>query len=390
VPDRSPKTRARLVLLLAGSLLLFAPHRVVAQATRADSAAILLDAASRLERVGRTEAALDLYRMILDRFGDTVAGDRVRQLLQSPGGRSTRSGRVELQVWSTLYGLWLGVAVPAAFGADGPEPYGVGLLVGGPIGFLAGMGLARSREFTDGQTRAITFGGTWGTWQGFGWSEVFDWGDGLQCEGDQCVSDGGPEEKFAGMILGGLTGIGVGLALSGQTITDGVATSVSLGSLWGSWFGLSLGVIADLENDDLLAAVLLGGNGGLVGSAVLASRTGISRGRARLISIAGVIGGLAGGGIDLITQPDGDKTLIAIPLIGSVVGLTIGAVTTRNFDRSPVGGDPDAGPDALFRIDGGRFEVDTPTPWLTLESANIAGRTTRRPALGLTLLRARF
>lgn len=376
---------------MAGSLLLFAPRPSAAQATRADSAAILLDAAARLERDGRTDAALDLYRMILDRFADTAAGDRARQVLQGPGGgRSTPGGRVELQVWSTLYGLWLGVAVPAAFGADGPEPYGVGLLVGGPIGFLAGMGLARSREFTDGQTRAITFGGTWGTWQGFGWSEVFDWGDGLQCDGDLCVSDGGPEEKFAGMILGGLTGIGVGIALSRQTITDGVATSVSLGALWGSWFGLSLGVLTDLEDDDLLAATLLGGNGGLVGSAVLASKTGMSRGRARLISIAGVIGGLAGGGIDLITQPDGDKALIAIPLAGSLLGLTIGAVTTRNFDRAAAGGDADDAGEALFRFDDGRFAVNTPTPWLALQTAVVNGRETRRPALGLTLLRARF
>jgi hypothetical protein len=173
--------------------------------------------------------------MILDRFGGTPAADRARGMIgERTGARSTSGGRVELQVFSTLYGLWLGVAVPAAFGAEGSEAYGIGLLIGGPAGFLTGLGLARSRDLTSGQARAITYGGLWGTWQGFGWTEVLDLGEGLTCDLDLCVNDGGPEERFAGMVLGGLAGIGLGVLLSGRPITDGVATSATLGSLWGT------------------------------------------------------------------------------------------------------------------------------------------------------------
>jgi len=358
--------------------------------TRADSAAILLDAAVRLDRSGRSDAAGALYEMIIDRYGGTPAAGEARALLsRAPGGRSTRSGRVELQVWTTLYGLWLGVAVPAAFGADGPEPYGIGLLVGGPAGFLTGLGLARSRELTDGQARAITFGGTWGTWQGFGWASVFDWGDGYQCDVDLCVDSGSAEEKFVAMIAGGLAGVGTGIILSRRPITSGVATSVSLGSMWGTWFGLATGVMADLEGDDLLAATLIGGNAGLVSAALIAHRAGMSRNRARLISIAGVVGGLAGGGIDLIVQPDNEKVGIAIPLIGSLAGLAVGTVTTRNFDRPAPepGGDTD---NALIRMNDGRWVVGAPMPTLVMRRAELNGRSVRVPALGLTLLSAKF
>lgn len=382
---------ALLALFAAGFVLTVAPMRVQAQATRADSAAILLDAATRLERDGRSEAADALLEMILQRFGGTPAAEQARSLLaQAPGGRSTRSGRVELQVWTTLYGLWMGVAVPAAFGAEDPEPYGVGLLVGGPVGFLTGLGLARSRTLTDGQARAITFGGTWGTWQGFGWAEVFDWGEGLECDGDVCTGGDSSEELFGAMIIGGLTGIVTGTLLSNRPVPDGVATSVSLGSMWGSWFGLATGILTDLEGDDLLAATLLGGNGAVLGAALLTPRWNMSRNRARLISIAGVVGGLAGGGIDLIVQPDNEKTAVAIPLVGSVAGLAIGAATTRGYDQRQGGQDGASGGAALLEVTGGRWSAGLPAPALVRQHVARNGRSIGGTALGFTLVRATF
>jgi hypothetical protein len=390
VREAGPKTSTRLVLLVVAAWLFAWPATPIeAQVTRADSAAILLDAATRLEQGGRTDAARDLYAMILDRFGGTPAADRAREMIaERTGARSASGGRVELQVFSTLYGLWLGVAVPAAFGAEGSEAYGIGLLIGGPAGFLTGLGLGRSRELTSAQARAITYGGLWGTWQGFGWAEVLDLGEGPTCELDFCTSDGGPEERFAGMVLGGLAGIGIGVLLSGRTITDGVATSAVLGSLWGSWFGFSLGFIGDLRDDDLIASSLLAGNAGLFASALIASRTNISRNRARLISIAGVIGALAGGGIDLIARPADDNVLLAIPLVGSIAGLTIGTLATRGFDRT---GSPDDGEldGSLLRYDR-EWGLGIPVPSLAGISDRVGGREVRRPALGLTLFRARF
>ncbi len=378
--------------LLAALVLLatLVPGRGTAQqVSRADSAAVLLAGARLLDARGETAAANALFQLIVDRFGDTPAALEASQRARSPGtSQSTRSGRVELQVWTTLYGLWLGVAVPAAFGADGPEAYGVGLLIGGPAGFLTGLGLARSRELSDGQARAITLGGTWGTWQGFGWAEVLDIGEGLTCDGDVCTSESSSEETFTAMIVGGIAGIVTGALLSRKDISQGVATTVNFGALWGTWFGFAAGYLADLEDDNLMAATLLGGDAGLLGTMILAPRWNMSRNRVRLISIAGVIGGLSGAGVDLIVQPDDDKVAVAIPMATSALGLLIGAVTTRNYDAQSGGGDDaDA---ALLRFEHGRFALGAPAPVPMLLPVERAGRTRLAPAAGVTLFRARF
>jgi hypothetical protein len=88
-------------------------------------------------------------------------------------------------------------------------------------------------------------------------------------------------------------------------------------------------------------------------------------------------------------RPDDDDALMAIPLVGSIAGLTIGTLTTRNFDRgvSPGGDDLD---DALLRFDGGDWALGTPVPSLSSMTDRVGGRDVRRPALGFTLFRARF
>jgi hypothetical protein len=304
-------------------------------------------------------------------------------------------GTVELTVWMTLYGAWLGLALPGALGADSAEPYGVGLLAGGPAGFLAGRGLARALELTEGQARAITLGGTWGSWQGFGWREVFDWGVEQRCEApfggyEYCYdAEDDFEETFAAMVLGGLAGIAGGALLSGRDISPGTASVVNYGSLWGTWFGLGTGVLMDLEDDDLLAATLVGGNAALLATALMAPGWNVSRSRARLVSILGVLGGLGGAGLDLIVQPDDEKVAIAIPLAGSIAGLLIGIASTR--DSGPVANSLEAAADgALLRLEDGRLSFGMPNPvptWVTFDGPR---GPELRPALGLEIFRARF
>jgi hypothetical protein len=265
-------------------------------------------------------------------------------------------------------------------------------VLGGPFGFLAGAGLARSRELTDTQSRAITFGGTWGTWQGYGWANVLDWGeldpstcDPLTgCRGE----DRSTERRFAGMVLGGVAGIATGAALSRRDLAPGDMAMASFGALWGTWFGLAGGIIARAEDDNLLASALLAGDGGLLATALLAPGWHVSRNRARLISIAGVIGGVAGAGVDLIVQPDDERTAIAIPLATSIVGLAIGVATTRGIAARSV---PDTGPDAaLLQIEGGRVSSGVPMPVTRVVPVVRHGRRTREVVAGVTLIQVRF
>ena len=130
----------------------------------ADSANILLDAAESFESDGRWDVAEALYRFIAEHFDTTPASFQARtRFLALNRVGAEGSGSVELRVWATTFGLWLGVAVPAWLGADQPEPYGAGLLLGGPAGYFGGKVLAESLDLTEGQARAVTLGGTWGT-----------------------------------------------------------------------------------------------------------------------------------------------------------------------------------------------------------------------------------
>lgn len=337
------------VLLLAG---LTATSDSLSAQTPDQAAAVLLRAAIQFEQDEMTDIATAIFRLILREYPNTSAGAEARtRLAGARESESASSGRTELKVWSTLYGLWLGVAIPGAFNADGSEPYGLGLLVGGPAGYLTGKAYGESRPISIGQARAITWGGTWGTWQGMGWA---------------IVAEAESEGVFGAMIGTGLAGVAVGGLLSHREISDGLATTINLGSLWGSWFGVAGGVLGDLEGDELLAATLIAGNVGLVTTAVGGRNWNLSRSRARLISVAGVIGGLGGAGIDMLVQPDDEKVAIAIPLVGSILGLAIGARRTR--DRSQEDGAQDsfrsdsAPLGALLNWSAGEFSLGTPLP----------------------------
>jgi hypothetical protein len=389
----------RRVVLFVGVLAVLAggrtDARLSAQVTAVDSAAVLLDAADRFDAEGQRDVAQAVLRYVLRRFPGTPAAMIAGQRLNAVRERGTAgSGRVELQVWSTLYGLWLGVAVPGAFGADDSEPYGLGLLAGGPLGFLAGSHVLGRGEITEGQARAITLGGSWGTWQGFGWAEVLDLGQQTVCYddgyGEYCYEDDrSSEETFASMIVGGLAGIAAGTALSRRTISPGTATAANFGALWGSWLGFGTGYVADLEDDALLGATLLAGDAGLLGMAAMAPRWNVSRSRARLVSIYGVVGGLSGLGVDLLAQPDDEKVAVGIPLAGSIVGLAVGIAATRDYDGVEVASASVPG-GALLNLEGGDWNIGAPLPFPRRVELDLPGRTLRRTALGLTLLQAKF
>jgi hypothetical protein len=165
---------------------------------------------------------------------------------------------------------------------------------------------------------------------------------------------------------------------------------VNFGALWGTWFGFASGILLDLEDDSLFGATLIGGDAGLLTTALLAPGWNVSRSRARLVSIFGVIGGLSGLGIDLLSQPDDEKVAVGIPLATSIVGLAIGVGRTRDYDR------PDPVPGsfgysvALFERVRGRWSVGVPLPVPRMLDVPGPRGVERRPALLLTLLNAEF
>lgn len=341
--------------------------------------------ATRLQAEGRVQLATTLLQLVQERYPNTAAAAEAGRLLA--GLRrdvADRSGATELMVFGTTYGAALGVAVPIALRLDDPEAFGLGLIVGGPVGFLASRAYARGRSLSEGQASAIISGALWGAWQAFGWGEVLDLGEDEVCYPDPalpgteyCYQEG-PEghDVVKTMVAGSLLGLGVGTVLSQKNITAGTAATVNFGALWGSWFGAALGILGEQEDDAMFTSVLLGGNAGLLAGAIGNSKWRLSESRARLISIAGVAGGLAGAGLLLVLQPDdADNSAVLVPLAGSIAGLALGARWTRHMDR-----------DAMIDVGRGRLGFELPSVHPTLLDD---GRR-RVPAVRLNLIQARF
>jgi len=363
------RTIAAVALVVALTILADALR---AQVTRTDSAAVLLDAARNLQVEGQNSLARQLLIYIVRRYGDTTAAQTAFEWLQT---RSVESGygdgKAGLVVWNTLYGAWLGTAIPAAFGADSPGPYGAGLLIGAPLGFFGTRAFTAANRVTPGQSIATAFGSMWGTWQGVGWRAVLDigsdtytqcWDTGLGQTECYTYEDTPEEAGFAAAVVGGLSGLAAGGAIAfAKNPTAGDATLVMFGSFWGTWYGLALGVLADAENDALLTWTLLGGNVGLLGSALGTRAWNGTAGRTWLVSASGLAGGLAGLGVDLLVEVDDEKTAILIPSLASAVGLGVGFAITANEPDDLNGAIPSAS-GALFNLNGGRWRLGIPVP----------------------------
>lgn len=395
---RAPVRRAPLLLpvvlgLLALSVTLATPRHVDGQVSRADSAAVLLQAADAFAQEGRWAIAEAIYERITERFGGTPAAESARERLSAPPeARPQRTSRVELQVFGTTYGAWLGVAVPLALSADDPEAFGAGLLLGAPAGLLLSRAYMNANPVSEGQARAISWGGTWGTWQGFGWAELLDIGEETVCNEFGCypTEDNG-DEIIASMVVGGLAGIVGGGLLARNPIASGVSSGAQGGSIWGSIYGAMIaGILGADEGDTVLATALISGNVGLVTGALLADRYDLSRSRIRMMNLGALVGGLGGVGLDLLIQPDDEEVALAIPLATSVLGLGIAAARTAGASPDPGDAQPDLNR-ALLDYHDGALSLQAPLPMPALRALDRPGaRTEWTPALTVELFRARF
>jgi hypothetical protein len=370
-----------------------------AQETRADTAAVLVQAARRLAAEGERDVAANLLRYIIRWYGDTpIAQQAARELAAADRARAAGSGRTGFVVTNTLVGAWLGVAVPLAFGADDAPPFGVGLIAGPAAGLLGSLAYTKSYPITSGQTAAYRWSVVWLSWQGFLMRELTGIGDKEDCyafEGQlDCYSYTPDEAPFAALVAGGAAGIGAGLVLTRMNLPAGDVALVQDASAWGTAFGATLSVLtsSDGNPDDKavfgwMSAV---GNGFLLGAIPLARAWRPSVGRVRLITLSGIAGGLVGIGIDLIAEVDDDKTAFGIPTLGAAVGLATGIALTARRELSRAGELAPADGGALLHLgrDPG-FGIPLPEP-RALPALKPDGQLGRQPALGFRLAEFRF
>jgi len=374
--------RGAVLLLVVALIAWAAPRAALAQASRADSAAILYDAAVRLDLEGKRAAADAVLDFIVRRFGDTQPAAAARSRLAARPAEPERGGRLELLGWGTVFGMWLGIAAPLAAGAEGATVYGVALIVGGPLGFVASKAYVDAARPTLGQARAMTFGFRWGTWQAAGWQAALT------------SADISTERGMTVAIAGGLGGMAAAsLYTRHRSVSAGAVASASQGAYWGTYFGLMALGIADIEGDDALRTVLAAGDVGMIAAMITAPRD-ITTGRVWMTSAAGLAGMAAGWGLDLIIQPDDSHVILAIPTITSALGLVAGVALSKREERERRAAAPDRSAlptTALLQVDGDGARLGLPALMPTVVPVGEQGwRRVYRPAVAVPLLQVSF
>lgn len=244
---------------------------------------------------------------------------KTKKALFWKGALLDQSGRTQLLIFSGYYGLWLGIATPSALKADSPQAFALGLLLGAPISLGIASGATKEANISDGRATMIALGGHLGTWQGIGWAAVGE------AEGNTVTGMG---------EIAGLAGIGAAAWLTSQTdFSPGHAALTSSGLQWGAWFGLVVGALANLEDNDLVRASLIGSDALILGTGMAAKEVSISKTRVRLLNLAGAIGTVFGFGLDLLFEIDDASAIFGIAGLGSVAGMAIGVNMTRDFDK---------------------------------------------------------
>ena len=257
-------------------------------------------------------------------YGQLAADKRkeVAILLRQPKPISGMS-RAGLVGFGTLFTTWVGVGTLILLDTEEPVPYGLVLITGPLSGLIGSLSLTRDSELSDGQASLINLGGAWGIWQAVGAANL---------------ADAGEKATVGASMVGGALGLALaGSIVRNRDISPGDATLINFGGVWGTWFAICGAMAARGRSNDnsdfILGSAMMGGNAGLLTMAAWSTKLSMSRARARLINIGGIIGTLYGLGANILIEIDSDdRTFWSLMGLGGIVGLTAGAYLTRNYD----------------------------------------------------------
>ena len=309
-----------------------------AASAESSEAAQLYETAFRLIIEGDYGEAYDRLNEVINRYPDSVyarfAEDRKQRLeqLNLPTIRRKKidqSGRVGTVVFSTLYSTWLGFGTARLIDeTDNAKTIAGGLMIGAPMGLLVSLSATRNAKLTRGQSSLISFGGTWGTWQGLGWTILID-------------EDDDEKSLVRGAMIGGLSGI-----LAPSVLTRKIDPSsgdmgiINYGALWSTWLSMCSGKMVGLDDgNELLAWTLIGGNLGMTAMALLSPNIDIAPARAHWINLGGVIGTTVASGIlAIIAESDiREEGAFATLMVGGIAGLITGIYNTRHIPPPEAG-----------------------------------------------------
>jgi hypothetical protein len=316
-------------------------------------------------------------------WADTVTrlcGNVLREPLRGPHetiseSTSANEGRGRLALWSSLYGIWLGIATDVLFDVSGTRSAVVAPMVG--------MGAALGGSLLVTADHPITTGQAWTIITGLDYATINGalWGAGLGMSAKGVVGT-------AVITSAGATAAATVVAVT-QRPKAGDIELVRSSLLWGTTAGL-LGAAAFSSGTTAEGAWRTGAIAmdlSLGAGIALANNFDLSRNRVLIIDAGAIGGGLAGLGVSLLIGGSTIKgqTVAAGALGGLVAGIAVAAIATRNLDTPELQARAAAYPALFARDTDGHWAFGMPAPTPVLD-----GTGTRAVGATLTALGGLF
>jgi hypothetical protein len=282
-----------------------------------------------------------------------LCDDIVQEKTQARSVTGGNEGRGRLVLWSSLYGIWLGIATDILFDIDGDRAIIVPPLLGMGAGLGLSLAATSSFQLTVGEAWTIITGLDYGSFNGALWAGGLDF------------SDKG--------IVGASVATSVAAASIGVLVADTKSPSagdielVRSGLLWGTVGGFLLTMVVnpDVSSQSGLKAVAAAMDAGFITGVGLANHFDLSRNRVLIIDAGAIAGGLAAAGIAwLVAGTENSARGIAGAALGGMLGgIAITAYATRDLDAQdgPVTAAPSV-PAIFARDAAGRWSVGAPGP----------------------------
>ena len=336
-----------LLILAAAPTVDAAPLCAACDEDAADVAArVRYERALRAELDGRRDDALREGQACIDassagRFAEPARALIGRVQIASAQRRSAAGPRAELVTTSTLAGLYLSGLTAAALNAGAKE--GTGLVMLGTGGALvASIAATSGRRVPDSMPQMLGNGLAYGSYATLLVRALAD--------------KGSNRGIFGEMALGAAAGATAGL-LSAASVPAGDAAAISTGMVWGGVIPLLIEASLSRPTNSVvpLWTLLIGSTAGVIAGPILNHQLHFSRGRWNLVSLGGGVGVLMGAGLGVLTDTfRGDASAgLALTTLGSIAGLGLMAVLTKDFDSD----EPASTSASLMHLEAGRLSA---------------------------------
>jgi len=290
----------------------------------------------------------------VSRLCDDILLEKMQSRSHSTTGGN--EGRGRLVLWSSLYGIWLGIATDIMFEIDGDRAVIVAPLLGMGAGLGLSLAATSSFQLTVGEAYTIITGLDYGSFNGALWAGGFD------------LTDKGVVGATVATSIAA-TSIGV-LVANAKSPSAGDIELVRSGLLWGTIGGF-LATIAvardDISSESVFKIAAASMDAGFVTGVALASYFNLSKNRVLIIDAGGLAGGLAGAGIAwLVAGSDSNGQAIAGAALGGMIcGLGVAAYATRDLDEqdaASIVASRSSVPAVFARDRDGRWSAGSPGP----------------------------